>query len=94
MHSISKCPTRLAHRALLLLRDRAGERIECCEGTLWVTQERDPRDIVLEAGEAFTLDRRGTAIVHALADARLSIRPRDASSAATRRDALEGRAAA
>ena len=39
-----------------------------------------PRDVVLDAGEAFTLDRPGTAIVYALADARVVVqRPAAAS---------------
>lgn len=66
--------TRLAHRTMLSLHDRAGERIECCAGCLWLTQEGDPRDIVLEAGDGFMLDRPGTALVYALSDAHLTVR--------------------
>lgn len=32
-------------------------------GQIWLTQERDPRDIVLSAGAWFRLDRDGTAVV-------------------------------
>ena len=33
------------------------------QGSLWITQERDTRDIVLEAGQSFRLDRNGVALV-------------------------------
>jgi Protein of unknown function (DUF2917) len=72
--------TRLAHRGMLQLRDHAGDRIDCLDGSVWITQDGDPRDVVLDAGEAFTLDRPGTAIVYALADARVVVqRPAAAS---------------
>ena len=48
------------------LRNARGTRIECLSGALWLTQDRDARDIVLDPGGAFTLDRRGEAVVHAL----------------------------
>lgn len=84
----------LARHGLLLLRDRAGDHIECRQGELWLTQEGDLRDIVLEAGDSFTLDRKGTAIVHALSDSLLSIRPRARSAAPARAGSPESRAAA
>ncbi len=46
-----------------------GLRVQCLTGTLWLTQEDDPRDIVLEAGEEAFIDRDGTSIVSALSDA-------------------------
>ncbi|NUZ08146.1 DUF2917 domain-containing protein [Piscinibacter koreensis] len=45
-----------------------GERIECLAGCLWVTQDGDLRDRVVERGEAIVLDRPGTALISALAD--------------------------
>lgn len=46
-----------------------GLRVQCLTGTLWLTQDNDPRDIVLEAGEGATIERDGTSIVSALSDA-------------------------
>lgn len=66
-------PTRLAHRKVLDLRDRTGDRVECLDGSVWITQDGDPRDVVLDAGESFTLDRPGTALVYALEDARVVV---------------------
>ncbi len=49
---------------------RAGRRVECLSGSLWITQDGDRRDIVLTAGEAFDFDRRGDALLSAFADSR------------------------
>ena len=70
MHTL---PDRLPRRATLTLADRAGDRIDCLHGRLWITQDGDPRDIVLDAGASFELDRPGLAIVSALTDARLRL---------------------
>jgi hypothetical protein len=47
-----------------------GRRVECVSGTLWITQDGDPRDIVLAPGDSFTFDHRGDALISALDDAR------------------------
>jgi len=46
-----------------------GLRVQCLTGTLWLTQDNDPRDIVLEAGDGATIERDGMSIVSALSDA-------------------------
>jgi hypothetical protein len=55
--------------------DLRGLAIECSEGTLWVTQEGDHQDHVLEAGQRFVVARRGSVVVEALSDSRLRIAP-------------------
>ena len=47
-----------------------GLLVQCLAGTLWLTQDNDPRDIVLEPGQEATIERSGLSIVSALCDAR------------------------
>ena len=47
-----------------------GRRVECLSGVLWVTQDGDRRDVVLEPGESFDFDREGDALLSAFADSR------------------------
>jgi hypothetical protein len=57
------------------LGDGVGTLVVAEQGALWVTQAGDSRDIILEAGDSFMLDRDGRALVTALggpADFRVS----------------------
>lgn len=49
-------------------------RIDCEDGCLWITQDNDIRDIVLQRGESFTLDRAGVAILYACSRSRFAMR--------------------
>ncbi len=46
--------------------DGEGTEVQGLEGAVWITQADDLRDIVLLAGETFTLDRPGLALLVAL----------------------------
>ena len=63
----------LKTKQVVKVRDGRGHSIVCDSGSVWVTQEGDARDIVLGAGEAFTLDRSGTALVLAFEPGAISI---------------------
>jgi hypothetical protein len=49
-----------------LVGDRRGDRISCIRGSLWITQEGDLKDYVLDAGQNFWVARPGTVVVQAL----------------------------
>lgn len=53
--------------------DGAGTTVTCKEGTVWVTEENQPRDLVLEAGTRVRLKRAGLTLIQALTPAKLSI---------------------
>ena len=52
--------------------DGRGTLVRCLFGSVWLTQDGDPRDIMLGAGDTFRLDRDGVAIVYATDDASLT----------------------
>ena len=55
----------LALRQQVLLDDAKGTTLRVARGTLWITLERDSRDIVISGGESFTIDRPGRTIIEA-----------------------------
>lgn len=61
--------TLLPKDAVRRLRGERGRGIAVFRGTVWVTQDGDLRDIVLDAGESFDFDRPGRVVVQALGDA-------------------------
>ncbi|MCZ8314864.1 DUF2917 domain-containing protein [Phreatobacter sp.] len=47
--------------------EQVGTRVTCHSGVLWLTFADDPRDVLLEVGEAFVVDREGLTLVCAIA---------------------------
>jgi len=50
---------------------RGRQTLFCLEGSVWVTQEGDIRDYMLEAGDAFLVTQPGLVLVRALTPARI-----------------------
>lgn len=46
-----------------------GVSIECLSGHVWITLDGDPRDVVLDQGQTFTVDRNQRTLVMALDEA-------------------------
>ena len=51
------------------LRDVRGATLRVTRGTLWITQDRDTRDVVLRAGDVWTVEREGLTLAEAQGDA-------------------------
>lgn len=56
----------LPARALFALPDASSARILCTRGSIWLTLDHDPRDVVLEAGDTFETDEPRRALLYAL----------------------------
>jgi hypothetical protein len=50
-----------------------GTTLRVTRGTLWLTLERDPRDVVLAAGDSFTIERGGLTLVEAQSNATVCV---------------------
>ena len=64
---------RLQRDQHLRLQDASGWSVKAVNGTVWITQEGDSRDIVLKDGQSFQFDRNGKALLSALHDADLCL---------------------
>ena len=65
------------------VRGGIGHSVVCESGSIWVTQDGDLRDIVLHAGDAFTLDRAGPALLQAFEQGTVTIRRPETKTGAT-----------
>ena len=54
---------------LVELRDVRGATLRVTRGRLWVTQDRDVRDVVLRTGDVWTVERDGLTLAEAQGDA-------------------------
>ncbi|MBT9464447.1 DUF2917 domain-containing protein [Hydrogenophaga sp.] len=70
-------PIAMKKNALLSIAQPLGYRIDCLKGTLWITQDGYPQDVILGAGEHHVTDHRPRLIVQALESGviRISARP-------------------
>ena len=59
--------------AIHRLDDGRGQRIESLSGSLWITIDNDRRDILVNPGEGFDIDRDGVALISALDDSRFLV---------------------
>ena len=66
MHCIQKGATLVVPRPM-------HREIVCLRGSLWITHDRDPRDVTLEPGQSYRADRNARLLIHALDNAELRL---------------------
>jgi hypothetical protein len=62
-------PISLRARGVHRIDNGRGLSVTALKGTVWITQDRDVRDIILSAGQSFVIDRNGVTLVYAFRDA-------------------------
>lgn len=66
---MKKGAVRLGPNQTLKVVDGAGSTVSAIEGSIWITEENQPNDIVLTQGGSYQLRRPGVALVNALGGA-------------------------
>jgi Protein of unknown function (DUF2917) len=64
---------KLERSDLVRIENARDMRVRVENGTVWITQERDTRDVMLEDGESLRLDCDGLALISAFGLALISI---------------------
>lgn len=70
---LSQSEVELERRQVMCLAEAAGVRIVARGGALWVTQDHDRRDVVLQAGDSFVVAGARRVVVQALAVSRVGL---------------------
>lgn len=55
------------------VRNARGKGVAVVQGHVWITQDGDPRDVFIGAGQSFVFDRPGLALVQAIEASRLAV---------------------
>ena len=63
----------MARGSLARIVDGRGLALEVWDGELWITQERDPRDYFVRAGERFEVKREGLVLAYALRPSHITL---------------------
>ena len=63
----------LPARRLFDIPDAAAVQIRCTAGSLWITLDHDPRDIILAPGESFSTPEHKRALLYALEPASFAL---------------------
>ena len=72
-NDLNLASTSLRKGEALHLQHALGQRIEALGGRVWITMDGDLRDIVLDAGEGFTVDRGTDVLLSAISDAQFAV---------------------
>jgi hypothetical protein len=66
---LNLCGINLAKGQIRRVDDALGTQIHCLHGDLWLTQDGDPRDIILRPGDEHRFEHDAVTYVSALSDA-------------------------
>lgn len=66
---LDKGVLRLLPKQTLGVRDAAGTTVCCRDGSVWITEERNPHDVILKAGNCYRLKEAGLTLLRAFGDA-------------------------
>ncbi|MEP7061695.1 MAG: DUF2917 domain-containing protein [Betaproteobacteria bacterium] len=80
----------LANGDLVKLDDARGTTLRVTRGTVWVTQQHDRNDVVLRAGDVWTVERDGLTLVEAQATSAMCLVGPGAAPAHVRERRLTG----
>jgi hypothetical protein len=58
---------------LFRVQEAAGRTVTVHRGAVWITEQDNPRDVVLRPGQSFTFGRPGLALVEAFGDASICV---------------------
>lgn len=64
---------KLASHDLLELNDARGSTLQVSRGTVWITQQDGRNDVVLTAGDAWTIENYGLTVVEARGDVDIAV---------------------
>ena len=63
----------IARDKILELKQALGVIVECLDGSVWITLDGNMRDVILDVGQSFCIDRQQRALIQALATARVRL---------------------
>jgi hypothetical protein len=66
---LTKGAVRLGPNQTLKVVDGKGSTVSAIEGSVWITEENQPNDIVLAPGDSYRLRKSGVALVNSLGGA-------------------------
>lgn len=73
--SIAQASVGVSRGNYLRVEDGRGMEVSVVYGSLWITQQQDPNDICLGAGESFRIDRDGVTFVCAVQPSLCTLTP-------------------
>jgi hypothetical protein len=73
--SITQASVGITRGSYLRVEDGRGMEVSLVYGSLWITQQQDPNDNCLDAGESFRVDRDGVTFVYAVQPSLCTLTP-------------------